>query len=58
MTQAVSLHTVTTEAQRVTGQAVWELWWTKWLWDTIFFAYVSFPLSVVFHQCSIFFHCD
>ena len=33
----------------VTGQAVWELWWTRWL---------SFPLSVVFHQCSIFFHYD
>ena len=35
------------------GQAMWELWSTKWHWDRIFSEYSGRPMSVSFHQCSI-----
>jgi hypothetical protein len=36
------------------GQSVWDLWWTKWHWDTFFNEFFGFPLSVSsFHQRSI-----
>lgn len=28
-------------------------WWAHWHWDRTFFEYVDFPLSLLFHQCSI-----
>jgi hypothetical protein len=30
------------------------LWWTKWHWDNFLTHYFGFPLSVLFHQRSIF----
>jgi hypothetical protein len=32
---------------------MWDLWWTKWHWDRFFPEYFGFPLSVLFHRCSI-----
>ena len=34
--------------------SVWDAWWRKWLWGRIFSKYFSFPLSVLFHQRSIY----
>ena len=27
------------------GETVWDLWWTKWQWDTIWSEYCGFPLQ-------------
>ena len=37
----------------ISGQSVWDLWWTKWHWDRYFPKYFGFPLSFSFHRCSI-----
>jgi len=34
---------------RVVSHSMWELWWTKCHGDRIFFNYVCFTLSVLFH---------
>ena len=36
-------------------QPMWDLWWTTLHWDMFVPEYFGFPLSVSFHQCSIFF---
>jgi hypothetical protein len=35
---------------------VLDLWWTKWHWDRFLSEHFGFPLSVSFHQSSIFIH--
>ena len=37
----------------VPGHSMWDLWWTKWHWDRFFPEYFGFPLSILFHRCSI-----
>ena len=32
----------------ITGQSVWDLWWTKWHWDRFFPEYFGFPCQ--FHS--------
>jgi hypothetical protein len=32
---------------------MWDLWWTKWHWDSFSPEYFGFPLSISFHRCSI-----
>jgi hypothetical protein len=32
---------------------MWNLWWTKWHWDSFSPEYFGFPLSVSFYWCSI-----
>jgi hypothetical protein len=35
------------------GHSMWDLWWTKWHWDRIFFEFLGFSLSISFHRvCS------
>ena len=36
------------------GQFMWDLWWSKWRWDSFFFKYFNFPLPLSFHQCPTF----
>jgi hypothetical protein len=31
------------------GQSMWDMWWTKWLWDRYFSEFFGFPLSASFH---------
>jgi hypothetical protein len=31
------------------GQSMWDLWWSKWHWVTVFCEFFCFPLSVSFH---------
>jgi len=45
---------ITEVTLQVTGQSVWDLWWTKWHWDRGFSQYLCFPLSISFHRCSTF----
>ena len=37
----------------ISGQSMWDLWWTKCHWDKLFSEYFGFPLSISFHRCSI-----
>jgi hypothetical protein len=37
----------------ITGQSMWDLWWTKWHWDRLFPEYFGFPPSISFYRCSI-----
>ena len=54
MAQAVSCRPPTAEARvRSRGQSIWDLWWAKWHWDRFFSEYFGFPLSLLFHRCSI-----
>jgi hypothetical protein len=54
MAQAVSRRPPTTETRvRSGGQSMWDLWWTKWHWDSFFPEYFGFPLLVSLHRCSI-----
>jgi hypothetical protein len=54
MAQAVSRRPVTAEARvRSRGQSMWDLWWTKWHWDSFFPEYFGFSLSISFQWCSI-----
>jgi hypothetical protein len=48
MAQAVSLRPLNAEAR-----STWDFWWTKWHWDRVFSVYFGFPLSILFHRCSI-----
>jgi len=32
------------------GQAMWDLWCTKWNWDRFFSKFISFSLSISFHH--------
>jgi hypothetical protein len=34
------------------GPSMWDLWWTKWHWDSFFSEFFGFPLSVSFHRRS------
>jgi hypothetical protein len=36
------------------GHSMWDFWWTKWHWDRFFFKFFDFPLSVSFHQGSLY----
>ena len=55
MAEAVNPRPITTGATGlVPGQSMWGAWWTKWHCDRFFSQYFRFPLSVLFHQCSIF----
>jgi len=38
----------------VPDHSMWDLWWTKWHCDRFLSQYFCFPLSVSFHQRSIF----
>jgi hypothetical protein len=40
----------------VPGHSMWDFWWTKWHWDIFLSESFGFPLSVLFHRCSIFTH--
>jgi len=33
--------------------SMWDLWWTEWHWDKFLSYYISFPLSLSFHQRSV-----
>lgn len=35
---------------------MWDLWWTKWHWNRFLLENLSFPVSLSFHQCTIFMH--
>jgi hypothetical protein len=35
---------------------LWDLWWTEWQVDTFISGSFSFPMSVSFHQYSIYIH--
>jgi hypothetical protein len=28
------------------GQSMWDLWWTKWHWDRVYFEFFGFRLSI------------
>ena len=58
MAEAVSHRLLTMEAPGlIPGQSSWGLWWTQWWWDRFFSDYFSFPVSLSFQQCSIYFIC-
>ena len=57
MAQVFSYRSVTAEAQvQFQASPTWGLWWTKWHWNGFSSQYLSFPLSVSFHHCSILIH--
>jgi hypothetical protein len=35
------------------GQYMWDFWRTKWHWDRFFPEYFGFPMSILFHRCSM-----
>jgi hypothetical protein len=37
-------------------QSMWDLWWRKWQWERFPSESFCFPLSILFHRCSIFTH--
>jgi hypothetical protein len=38
----------------ISGHSMWDVWWTKWHWDSFFFlAALVFPLSLSLHLYSI-----
>jgi hypothetical protein len=37
----------------ISGQSMWDLWWTKLHLDRLFSQCLSFALSLSFHQCSV-----
>jgi hypothetical protein len=54
MAQVVSRRPLTAEARvRYQGQSMWDLWWTKWHWDSFFPEYFGLSLSNSFHPFSM-----
>jgi len=41
------------ECAHNSGETVWDVWWKQWQWDRVFAECFGFPLSVLFHQCTI-----
>jgi hypothetical protein len=36
---------------------MWDLWWTKWHWDSFLSEFFDFPPSISFHCGTILIHC-
>jgi hypothetical protein len=53
MAQAVIRRPVTVKAGFVSGQSMWDLWWTKWHWDRVFSEFFGFAVSMSFHRSFI-----
>jgi len=61
--QDYTIHGLRTMSQFVVGHlprgshfrswALWDLWWTKWSSDRLFFNFSVSPVSVSFQKCSI-----
>jgi len=52
--QAVSRRPLEAGSGSNPEQPTWDLLRTDWQWHGVFSEYFAFPLSVSFHQCSIF----